>query len=702
MPQQIIVNSDNSLRVVETGPIGPPGRAIEGPPGPAGPAGPTGPPGPEGGPAGPAGATGAAGATGPAGPAGATGATGPAGAGGVTSGTGAATVTGAVVNVPVDPAANVAGARTLGEGALQAAPGTLPSTLVGKPNTATGIGLRPPLIDWFTKRASGTRAKILVFGDSTSGSRPSDGTVEDIWVEVLTDLFAEQLKHTKPLGWKYAYGNSDASTVTTTGGTQVNTTTGGWGASLSAGQSIEAIGYMDRVTVDYNISVGGGTLEVRDGGVGGTLLGTINCSGTAVAGKHQSYSLSEGSHTIHIKATGSTCLVGGINGSVGLVEVYSAAHGGLTTLNVTAGSSWGLDALSDLQPDILILALGTNDDFASYESRTRDLITAAQSRMSSGDIILVIPPVSSGTFGGSFTLAEAELGRQIAEDLDLVCLDLSTIIGSYDGVNTNGLTIDGLHPNKKGNSVWAHAVMTLIGGNPFDTILRQISRIPTLGNSSGYAARGDIYTYSRGDVLTIEDDFLSGVAQNGTNPIGAWHWEKSGTGTPVSSNLAAVAGRPGILSLTTSAAINDTAVIVGPAFDTNTTTFPWVWTFWAQVPPANTQFHLGFDVGSFGSHASGTVVEWNGTSSWDLVVRFFGSEVSRTPITAVNPTSGQWIKVEFTQFGGNTAVSIDGLYCGIFASSAAAVPCFGIKTLSAGAKSVFIDRVQITMSGMTR
>jgi len=65
MPQQIVINNNNSLQVIDTGPPGPPGKSVVGPPGPEGQEGPAGPAGQEG-PAGPAGPTGPTGPTGPA------------------------------------------------------------------------------------------------------------------------------------------------------------------------------------------------------------------------------------------------------------------------------------------------------------------------------------------------------------------------------------------------------------------------------------------------------------------------------------------------------------------------------------------------------------------------------------------------------------------------------------------------------------
>lgn len=65
MPQQIVINNNNSLQVIDTGPPGPPGKSVIGPPGPEGQAGPAGPDGQEG-PEGPPGPTGPTGPTGPA------------------------------------------------------------------------------------------------------------------------------------------------------------------------------------------------------------------------------------------------------------------------------------------------------------------------------------------------------------------------------------------------------------------------------------------------------------------------------------------------------------------------------------------------------------------------------------------------------------------------------------------------------------
>lgn len=99
MPQQIVLDANNNLRIVESGPPGPPGKSVTGPKGDKGDPGPTGP-------------------------------------AGITSAEGAASLSEGVLTVPVDAAANIPSARTLGDGSLQAAPGF---------EVAPGLGASIPL-----------------------------------------------------------------------------------------------------------------------------------------------------------------------------------------------------------------------------------------------------------------------------------------------------------------------------------------------------------------------------------------------------------------------------------------------------------------------------------------------------------------------------------------------------------------------------
>lgn len=176
MPQQIIVSQDNSLRVVETGPIGPPGRSVQGDPGPPSTVpGPQGPPGPPGvtGPEGPASTV-----PGPIGP------QGPQGDDGVVSATGAANLTSGVLDVPIDGIADLATARTLGTGAQQAAPGSAipileaaiadiptalpPGTLASRPS-ATGL---PNGVTYFATDEDGGTAYVVDGGSWTQAASP--------------------------------------------------------------------------------------------------------------------------------------------------------------------------------------------------------------------------------------------------------------------------------------------------------------------------------------------------------------------------------------------------------------------------------------------------------------------------------------------------------------------------------------------------
>jgi hypothetical protein len=330
----------------------------------------------------------------------------------------------------------------------------------------SSIGLRPDstvapeLATWLTAYANRatTDVDIVVVGDSLSQISSPSTTGQQPWAARLARLLGE----TGP-GWRGAYPNVDAPTATASTGTATQLATGGFGSTLDVGEYSSFVLTSAAVAkVVWTRTPGGGDLEVRYSTVGGTLVATIDTDGAQKSGMVTEVAIPAAvfGGTIFVVASGATATLDGVLFEVGSqVHVYNSARGGITTLNYTQAPSRGLDLIENVDPDIVITALGTNDDTANIAARTTTLLSEIRSR-TAALVVMVIPPVSSG-----FAEADAALLRGVAvADGNVLVIDMSTILPDY-GV-TAGLSGDLLHPTELTHMLWAEVVAGVLLGDP--------------------------------------------------------------------------------------------------------------------------------------------------------------------------------------------------------------------------------------------
>src|SRR5690606_203428 len=244
---------------------------------------------------------------------------------------------------------------------------------------------------------------------------------------------------------------------------------------MANGDTAEHTGYMDAVTIVYTTRPISGSLEVRDGGSGGTLLGTINTVDPLATTNtvRTTYTLTPGEHTIHItgvSAGNSSRLAGSYSHSGNVddgVRSWPAAKGGATSVTMRT-TTCALPAITNIQPDLIVVATGVNDTLdGDYDTDMRALLDAIR-LVSSADIALWIPYILQPT---RWTHEHVALARQIAADYGLGIIDASIGIPDMD-VSHAELLEDGTHPQLvTGRRLMAHHAMTVLSGDPIGTNL---------------------------------------------------------------------------------------------------------------------------------------------------------------------------------------------------------------------------------------
>ena len=393
---------------------------------------------------------------------------------------------------------------------------------VAAPFRAGGIGYRPANMgSWFTTLAAKASAPVdvVILGDSvaeqdtTTGLRSWPYHLERILNErVLTGDIAD--------GWRSAQaGVAQIPGSTTASGSATNEAPGGRGLTMSGGQTATYTATMDGVSIVYGKDPSYGSLEVRDGA---TLLDTISTTGTAKGGfVWTSGALTSASHTITVTSVGANRLAGWQihNGTrASGVRVWNASRGGMGTDFFTGAAVRGLDLIENLQPDLVVLATGTNDAVAAtYDTRMRALVNAVQA-IYSGPIALWIPPVSTGYFAADAPAA----GRLIAADEALAVIDAAAATGEHPLETTRWIGL-GPHPGDEGTVYLASYAAAQLSGDPIGEALRQdylsTLNLSGLGGKVTISAPSGASSYGLSG-LTLIDTLLQRMS-SGTFAVGS-------------------------------------------------------------------------------------------------------------------------------------------------------------------------------------
>lgn len=329
------------------------------------------------------------------------------------------------------------------------------------------------------QNSSSTPVNIVVVGDSISVANCIGG--ESSWAYLFMNEVNRQTFSYRPKnGWRAASGNDTGSGsfaggvpgLLTNLGSSVASGTGGYSTTLTNGQTATYTATMDGVSVIYSSDPSFGSLEVRDGGPSGTLLATINCSGTTKAGRiWTSNTLSLASHDIHLTSVGNTKLealyIHTSDVAKG-VRVWNASHSGYRTSHYLSDSTLALDFIENLNPQLVIIATGTNDLVGNYADDITALYNNIQS-VSSADIAFWIPYINN-----NYTTAKMAAGRAAAQALNAPYFDSAQLMGDQPLENSKWAGF-GVHPNLWGAGVIARQATNFLSGDPLAATERALS-----------------------------------------------------------------------------------------------------------------------------------------------------------------------------------------------------------------------------------
>lgn len=382
---------------------------------------------------------------------------------------------GAVDSVNAQTGVVVLNQDTVGDGSTykQYSPAAAANVLLSESNLNHSLPYKTPGLDnWFTAlgTASTTPVNVVIIGDSISVTTAFGVTKP--WGQRIVERFTNNGRTPVPeASWRFAYSTQVLGMTTNQGALHSPVMgMGGVATDLTNGQKATMVATMDGISVVYSKQSGGGDLEVRDG-VGGTLLATISTSGTAKSSFiWTSSSLTRASHTIEITSVGNTILEGvyvhdGTRDKG--VRVWTASKSGYTSNDFATIPSLALDLLDNINPDLVIIATGTNDGAANYATYMAALISAVQAH-SNCDIALWFPYGSTSGFPST----EEAAGRAYIESAPFLALNIPVIDAGLGTPNiSTRYSPDGIHPNDIGAEYIAQHIYSVVGGDPLGQII---------------------------------------------------------------------------------------------------------------------------------------------------------------------------------------------------------------------------------------
>ncbi len=336
-------------------------------------------------------------------------------------------------------------------------------------------------------------------------------------VVTITDSIGEQgnTSTNRPWTWRlgdflqrYTQGGSVEGYVPCNSGTSVkfDTTTstnsgsgfGGHSGNHASGQYSEHTAYCDRVSVLYRISPSGlgATITIRDGGSGGTIIGTIDPYGADNwSNMWTSDDLGAGNHTIHISVSGGTGVyIEGAyfyNGNYDKgIRIWPANKSGLTSQLPDTTLSYARQFILDNQPKLILLCTGFND-YDNYDTYMRSLVTTIKAAAPNSTVALWIPYILP-TQGTRWDKTKVEQARAIADDFGLGIIDASIGIPEM-GIDEYNLLSDSTHPNAEGNRRLAVHFLSVLAGDPIGSVMNMSEDNPLYVKKDGREGGQSVY-----------------------------------------------------------------------------------------------------------------------------------------------------------------------------------------------------------------
>lgn len=263
--------------------------------------------------------------------------------------------------------------------------------------------------------------------------------------------------------------------MTTPGGTVTEDATAGYGSTMTAGQSASHTAVCDGVFVVWR--TGTGTLTVRDGGAGGTIVATIDTStGTGTCNITSVNLTTYASHNIWIGSTGNTQL-DGVLPTVGNrtrgIRVWNISHTGRFAEYLNDHPDQWSDfigkvaSLTGRQPHVIV-SLGYNDVVATYGTIYTTFMNTLISK-TTGALALW----NNWSING---IQKRAAVRALATTYNMALVDGAKAFGNISTLDdTDGWSGDGVHPTDAASLAIATHFLMVCSGDPIG-ILATVSR----------------------------------------------------------------------------------------------------------------------------------------------------------------------------------------------------------------------------------
>lgn len=310
-------------------------------------------------------------------------------------------------------------------------------------------------------------ADVVVISDSIGVL--GDATTDLPWPWIAGKHLSSFENRAESIGMAFAKTTDAVPVLATTGGVASTSGIGGYASNLAVGDTLEHTATCDGVTVIWSRQVGGGGIEVRDGGSGGTLKTTISTAGTAGASFYTTVDFTTyASRAVNLKCVTAAARVEAVYFHAGDqttgVRFWPVGRVGSTTADYVSTTAYGLDFISNLLPDLVIIATGYNDtNSTTYTSSLNSLIDAIRTR-SSGSSIAILSPWGGNNVSDS--RAKALAAASVASIKRCALLDLYAAVGNIsNNVDPWDQSSDGAHPRPGASTMIADIVLQGISNN---------------------------------------------------------------------------------------------------------------------------------------------------------------------------------------------------------------------------------------------
>lgn len=340
-----------------------------------------------------------------------------------------------------------------------------------------GVGFRPSLSGWLDKFNNATASQpvdVVVISDSlwdigTTTSSPSPSQLLHRALNALSGVFGADGPTPTIPSPVHAQTNASSPTATSTQGTRNSTNSLGWqGSTLTDGQVLYHTPSQNTTgwTLAYRKDPSYGTMTIRDG-AGGTVLDTVDCSGTAKSGNIWTYSgLSDASHTLHITSSGTTCPEIIVPMRSSKIRVWPCGLAGAKSSDFTATPAAALDLVENLETNgtlgLVLIATGTNDN--PYSTDLPALVTAVKAKVpDTTKIALWFPYMNL-----AINQTEYNAAHPVAFEQGITVIDCSIVGDRIYPLNTTDLT----HPSETGKTMMTVHTAAVLSGDPIGVAIR--------------------------------------------------------------------------------------------------------------------------------------------------------------------------------------------------------------------------------------